>query len=75
MEKLSGLIHKRVMGLLSSRVGPVDVFVHITAVQNSGLDGLSEGQAISFDLEEGQNGKTSAVNFKSSRTPRLFFEH
>jgi cold shock CspA family protein len=29
------------------------------------MDGLSEDQAISFDLEEGQNGKTSAVNLKS----------
>ena len=29
-----------------------DVFVHITAVQNSGLNGLNEGQKVTFDLEE-----------------------
>ena len=52
-------------GFIEPEGGTQDVFVHITAVQNSGLDGLAEGQAISFDLEEGQNGKTSAVNLKS----------
>ena len=52
MVKLSGLIHKRVMDLL--RREGTDVFVHITAVQNSGMDGLSEDQAVSFDLEEGR---------------------
>ncbi|MBL6774706.1 MAG: cold-shock protein [Candidatus Puniceispirillum sp.] len=41
-----------------------DVFVHITAVQNSGLNGLSEGQQISYDLETASNGKTSAVNLR-----------
>ncbi len=42
-----------------------DVFVHITAVQNSGMDGLAENQSLSFELETGRNGKTSAVNLKS----------
>ena len=41
-----------------------DVFVHITAVQNSGIDGLAENQKVSYELESGQNGKTSAVNLK-----------
>ena len=39
-----------------------DVFVHITAVQNSGLNGLNEGQKVAFDLEEQRNGKVAAVN-------------
>ena len=52
-------------GFIEPEDGTQDVFVHITAVQNSGMDGLSEDQAISFELEEGQNGKTSAVNLKS----------
>ena len=52
-------------GFIAPEDGTKDVFVHITAVQNSGMDGLSEDQTISFDLEEGQNGKTSAVNLKS----------
>ena len=51
-------------GFIEPEDGTHDVFVHITAVQNSGMDGLSENQSISFDLEKGQNGKTSAVNLK-----------
>ena len=54
MEKLSGLIHKRGYGFFEPEDGTQDVFVHITAVQNSGMDGLSEDRAISFDLEEGR---------------------
>ena len=38
-----------------------DVFVHITAVQNSGLNGLNEGQKVTYDLEEQRNGKMAAV--------------
>ena len=37
-----------------------DVFVHITAVQNSGLNGLHEGQKVSYELEEQRNGKMDA---------------
>ena len=44
--------------------GGADVFVHITAVQASGMDGLEEGQKLSFDLEEAKNGKTNAVNLQ-----------
>ncbi len=51
-------------GFIEPEDGTQDVFVHITAVQNSGVEGLSENQSISFDLEKGQNGKTSAVNLK-----------
>ena len=32
-----------------------DVFVHITAVQNSGLTGLNEGQRVSYELAEQRN--------------------
>ena len=38
-----------------------DVFVHITAVQNSGLNGLNEGQKVTYDLEEQRNGKMAAA--------------
>ena len=51
-------------GFIEPEDGTQDVFVHITAVQNSGMDGLFENQSISFDLEKGPNGKTSAVNLK-----------
>ena len=39
-----------------------DVFVHITAVQNSGLNGLNEGQRVSYDLAEQRNGRVAAVD-------------
>jgi CspA family cold shock protein len=39
-----------------------DVFVHITAVQNSGLNGLNEGQRVSYDLAEQRNGRLAAVD-------------
>ncbi len=40
--------------------------MRITTVHNSGMDRLSQDQAILFELEQGQNGKTSAVNLKTS---------
>ena len=39
-----------------------DVFVHITAVQNSGLNGLNEGQRVSYVLAEQRNGRVAAVD-------------
>ena len=33
-----------------------DVFVHITAVQNSGLNGLNEGQKVTMEVTQGQKG-------------------
>ena len=51
-------------GFIEPEDGGADVFVHITAVQASGMDGLEEGQKVSFDLEEAKNGKTSAVNLQ-----------
>ena len=51
-------------GFIEPESGGADVFVRITAVQASGLDGLEEGQKVSFDLEEARNGKTNAVNLQ-----------
>jgi CspA family cold shock protein len=42
-----------------------DVFVHISAVERAGLGTLNENQSISYQLEQGQNGKTSAVDLKA----------
>ena len=44
--------------------GTKDVFVHVSAVERSGMGGLREGQKVSYDLEQGQQGRTSAVNLK-----------
>ena len=51
-------------GFIEPEDGGADVFVHITAVQASGMDGLEEGQKLSFDLEEARNGRTNAVNLQ-----------
>ena len=48
-------------GFINPDEGENDVFVHITAVQNSGLNGLNEGQKVSYELEEQRNGKMAAV--------------
>jgi CspA family cold shock protein len=52
-------------GFIQPDDGSKDVFVHISAVERAGMT-LSEGQKVSFDLERGQQGKTSAVNLKAS---------
>jgi CspA family cold shock protein len=52
-------------GFIAPQDGSKDVFVHISAVEKAGLSTLSENQNVSFDLERGNNGKTSAVNLKA----------
>ena len=53
-------------GFIQPSSGGKDVFVHISAVEVSGLGSLHEGQKLTFELERGQQGKTSAVNLKSA---------
>ena len=52
-------------GFIQPDDGAKDVFVHISAVERSGLGQLNEGQKVSFDLERGQQGKTSATNLEA----------
>jgi CspA family cold shock protein len=49
-------------GFIEPEEGGKDAFVHISAVERAGLSGLNEGQKVSFELQTGQNGKTSAEN-------------
>jgi cold shock protein len=51
-------------GFIQPDNGGADVFVHISAVEQAGLSTLNDGQKVSFDLEAGRQGKTSAVNLK-----------
>jgi len=51
-------------GFIQPEDGSKDVFVHISAVERAGLGNLHEGQKVSFELERGQQGKTSAVNLQ-----------
>lgn len=50
-------------GFIQPDDGGKDVFVHITAVQAAGLQGLQDGQKISYELAE-QRGKTAASNIR-----------
>ena len=49
-------------GFIEPDDGGKDAFVHISAVQRAGLNTLQEGQKISYELQEGQNGRASAEN-------------
>ena len=49
-------------GFISPEDGSKDAFVHISAVERAGLSDLKEGQVVEFELQRGQNGKTSAEN-------------
>ena len=49
-------------GFIEPEDGSKDAFVHISAVQNAGMETLDEGQKIQYDLVEGANGKSSAEN-------------
>ena len=51
-------------GFIQPDDGSKDVFVHISAVERAGLSSLRENQKLSFELERGQQGKTSAVNLQ-----------
>ena len=51
-------------GFIAPDSGGKDVFVHNSAVQQSGLPELRDGQAVEFQIEPGKNGKTAATNLK-----------
>ncbi|HHS89514.1 MAG TPA: cold-shock protein [Rhodobacteraceae bacterium] len=49
-------------GFIEPEGGSKDVFVHISAVERSGLTGLADGQKVTFDIEAGRDGRESATN-------------
>jgi cold shock protein len=51
-------------GFIQPDDGSADSFVHITAVQAAGMATLDRDQRISYEIEQGRNGKASAVNLK-----------
>ena len=58
-------------GFIEPEDGGKDAFVHISAVERAGLNGLHEGQKVSFDLEPGRNGKSAAENLKLVEQRRI----
>lgn len=52
----------RGFGFISDEAGGKDAFVHISAVERSGMTSLREGQKLSYDMETGRDGKAKAIN-------------
>jgi len=52
-------------GFIQPDDGSKDVFVHISAVERAGILGLQEGQKLSYEIEAGRDGKSSAVNLQT----------
>ena len=51
-------------GFIAPETGGKDVFVHISAVERSGLTGLADNQKVTFDVEAGRDGRESATNIQ-----------
>ncbi len=47
-------------GFIAPDDGGKDVFVHISAVERSGLQGLNENQKVSYELRDGRDGRVMA---------------
>ncbi len=51
-------------GFIQPEDGGQDAFVHITAVEKAGMRTLNQDQKVSYELQQDQRGKTSAVNLQ-----------
>jgi CspA family cold shock protein len=51
-------------GFIAPDGGGNDAFVHITALERAGMRSLRENQRVSYDLQQDNRGKMSAVNLK-----------
>lgn len=51
-------------GFIAPDDGGQDVFVHISAVERAGLKGLNDNQKISYELQAGRDGRSSAGDLK-----------
>ena len=53
-------------GFITNEAGGNDAFVHMTAVQAAGMSTLEKEQRLSYDIENDQRGKSSAVNLQTA---------
>ena len=53
-------------GFIQPDAGGSDVFVHISAVQNAGLESLNDNQKVTYEIETGRNGREAAADLKLS---------
>ena len=51
-------------GFIEPEDGSKDAFVHISAVERAGLSSLNEGQKVTYELQPGRDGKSSAEDLK-----------
>lgn len=49
-------------GFIAPEHGSKDIFVHISALERAGIHQLDDGQAVTFDVESGRDGRESATN-------------
>jgi CspA family cold shock protein len=53
-------------GFITNEAGGSDAFVHMTAVEAAGMRTLEKEQRLSYELENDQRGKSSAVNLQAA---------
>jgi CspA family cold shock protein len=53
-------------GFISPETGGKDAFVHVSAIERSGMSTLTEGQRVTYDLERGRDGRESAINLRAA---------
>jgi CspA family cold shock protein len=53
-------------GFIQPQDGSKDVFVHISAVERAGMRTLNEGDKISYEVQAGRDGKSSAENLEKA---------
>jgi cold shock protein len=54
-------------GFIQPQDGSTDVFVHISAVERSGMGGLNEGQKVTYEIvRDKRSGKSSAENLRAA---------
>ena len=59
-----GSVTTKGYGFIAPDGGSKDVFVHISAVERSGLTGLKDNQKVTYDLQAGRDGRESAINIQ-----------
>lgn len=53
-------------GFISPEGGANDVFVHVSALERAGMNNLVEGQKVTFEVEQGRDGRSSATNLEAA---------
>ncbi len=51
-------------GFITPDEGGKDAFVHVSALERAGINGLDEGQRVEYEVEPGRDGKSSAENLR-----------